>query len=82
MFTPETGLKIFIPENLIYLLIHVHVPAQAINTRRPSFAIPHIFHTENKYSSNQFIYKRIIYDRVLEYIIFYRMHLHFVNAFL
>ena len=45
--------------------MHVHVPAQAINTRRPSYAIPHIFHTKNKSSSNQFIYKRIIYDRVL-----------------
>ena len=33
----------------------IHVPSQTIKTWRPSFAIPHIFHTGNKSSSNQFI---------------------------
>ena len=59
-------------------LTHVHVPSQTINTWRPSFSIPHIFHIGNESSSNQFI----MYEFVLKYIIYYRLYLHLVHAYL
>ena len=51
MFTPETGLRNFMPKNLIYLMI----PSLTIIIWRPSIAIPYLFHTGNNSSSNQFI---------------------------
>ena len=47
---------------------------------------PLLFHTyftpKINLAQTSLFYLRIMYDRLLEYIIFYRMHLHLVNPFL